>query len=178
VLAGWAAHHDPAHRADAVILSLQGKEVARTVPERLRPDVVTLTGDQRFARSGWLVRLDPSPTVSIGTDVLTVKAVSDTGAETLFYAGTLADALWRSSSEECEALRIRQEEAQSAAGATLERLCRLAGELPAEDRLHELVSALERRSNLLAETLDACLIACRPAPWGVRLRRWLSNLRR
>jgi SAM-dependent methyltransferase len=95
-LIGWAAHRDPARSVDAIVVSINGRVVDETKSFFARSDVVTLTGEERHRVSGWRSRFRLPEGCSQSTDVLLIKAPSDTGAETILYVGTIANALLES----------------------------------------------------------------------------------
>jgi SAM-dependent methyltransferase len=90
---GWASHWNPRHSVAAIVVAINGNALQVTTTFVARPDAVGLTGDRRHLNSGWRCRFRVPLDCSLATDVLTVTAQSDSGAETVLYVGTIAQAL-------------------------------------------------------------------------------------
>lgn len=112
-LIGWAAHHDPAHRAASVHAILDGREIGSTAIFTNRPEVAAFTGEPRHAMSGWGITAPfPDSTTPEGGALL-IKAVSDTGAASFHWIGYLSDAFLASTRAENENLRRKLAAAES-----------------------------------------------------------------
>jgi tetratricopeptide (TPR) repeat protein len=92
-LIGWAAHSNPERAVTAIVVSINGKQAQLTTSFSARPDVVAHTGQIRHLKSGWRCQFRLPHRCSLGTDILTVTARSDTGVDSTLYVGTIAMAL-------------------------------------------------------------------------------------
>ncbi len=106
-LIGWAAHHDPAHRAASVHAILDGRELGSTTTFTNRPEVAAFTGEPRHAMSGWGITAPFPETSAPDGGALLIKAVSETGAASFHWIGYLSEAFLASMRAENEDLRRR-----------------------------------------------------------------------
>jgi hypothetical protein len=111
-LIGWAAHHDPAHRAASVHAILDGTEIGSTTTFLHRPEVAAFTGEPRHAVSGWGITAPFPETRQANGGPLLIKAVSETGASSFHWIGYLSDAFLASTRAENDDLRRRLEKAE------------------------------------------------------------------
>lgn len=112
-LIGWAAHHDPAHRAASVHAILDGREIGSTTTFANRPEVAAFTGEPRHAISGWGITAPFPETSSPDGGALLIKAVSETGAASFHWIGYLNEAFLASTRAENDDLRRRLERAET-----------------------------------------------------------------
>jgi SAM-dependent methyltransferase len=117
-LIGWAAHHDPSHRAASVHAILDGREIGSTTRFMNRPEVAAFTGEPRHAASGWGITAPFPESAAANAGTLLIKAVSETGVASFHWIGYLTDAFLASTRAENEDLRRRLASAQD----ELERL--------------------------------------------------------
>jgi SAM-dependent methyltransferase len=109
---GWAAHHDPSHRAASVHAILGGRELGSTTIFTPRPEVALFTGEPRHAMSGWGITAPFPESSAPNGGALLIKAVSETGASSFHWVGYLSDAFLASTRAENEDLRRRLQESE------------------------------------------------------------------
>ena len=127
-LIGWAAHHDPAHRAASIHAILGDRELGSTTVFTPRPEVAVFTGEPRHEISGWGI-VAPYPQLDAPNGgALLIKAVSETGATSFHWIGYLSDAFLASTRAENDDLRARLAREQQRAEAAERELARLRGE--------------------------------------------------
>jgi SAM-dependent methyltransferase len=127
-LIGWAAHHDPAHRAASVSAILDGRELGSTTVFTNRPEVAAFTGEERHAASGWGIVVPFPETTAPNGGSLLIKAVSETGAASFHWIGYLSDAFVASLRADNDDLRQRLGEERKRAEDAERELARLRGE--------------------------------------------------
>jgi len=116
-LAGWAAHPLRDEPGVTVEVSVEGRTVARTRPDRPRPDVARRLGRGERVDCGWLVHVpfeDGRPGMS---DRLLVKVVDRRGLEQVIHLSTLEGLVaWHEAKRLREELVVCQRELQRADG--------------------------------------------------------------
>lgn len=124
-LIGWAAHHDPAHRAASIHAILDGREIGSTTTFTSRPEVPLFTGEPRHERSGWGISVPfPQSTAPNGGPLL-IKVVSETGVASFHWIGYLSDAFLASTRAENDDLKRRIAEEQRRAESAESELARV-----------------------------------------------------
>jgi len=122
-LSGWCAVRGG--RPREVQASLDGRIVAGSPIEGLRPDVAAALGDERLARSGWGLRVPLPAGTSRHAAPLIVRVVDERGAGHPLWAGSVETALLATARQDIDVLRrgldqLRARLAESEARAAAE----------------------------------------------------------
>lgn len=102
-LIGWAIHRQEGRSVAGIELRSNGDVLAATSAFFRRRDVAMHTGHVEHENSGWRLEFQPGPTFSMSTAVVILVAISDLGAETVLYAGTVTQALLKCAVSELSA---------------------------------------------------------------------------
>lgn len=115
-LAGWSAVLGGAVRE--VQATLDGRLLGAAPVDGPRPDVAALLHDERFARTGWVVRAPLPPGISRSSALLILRAVDARGVGFPLWASTLETALLQVARQDVGFLTGRLDQVQAQLAAT------------------------------------------------------------
>jgi SAM-dependent methyltransferase len=89
-VAGWAGDPNAGINLEAVRVSIGGVTITSLKPERPRPDVAKVLGNEKYANSGWECDCPIDDVTMNADEIIEVAAVSETGLSTILHISPLS----------------------------------------------------------------------------------------